>query len=56
MPLFRDAGLITAIVVPELGKWGTKKIKALEKRARTEAGAGAMVWLKCEKLPGKIDR
>jgi len=55
MPLFKDAGLITAIAVPELGKWGNKKIKALEKRARTEAGAEAMVWLKCDKLPGKID-
>eukprot|EP00617_Octactis_speculum_P009555 CAMPEP_0185797288 /NCGR_PEP_ID=MMETSP1174-20130828/161533_1 /TAXON_ID=35687 /ORGANISM="Dictyocha speculum, Strain CCMP1381" /LENGTH=626 /DNA_ID=CAMNT_0028492711 /DNA_START=148 /DNA_END=2028 /DNA_ORIENTATION=- len=45
-PLFRDAGLILAIAVPGLGKWGNKKVKALEKRARTEAGAGALIWVK----------
>ena len=31
------------------------KVKALEKRAQTEAGAKSMIWLKCEKLPDKID-
>ena len=43
--MFKDAGLIVAIAVPTLGTWGNKKIKALEKRAQTEAGAHAMVRL-----------
>jgi aspartyl-tRNA synthetase len=49
-PIFKDAGLIIAISVPTLGTWGNKKIKALEKRAKTEAGASSLIWLKCEKV------
>lgn len=57
-PIFKEAGLIIAISVPTLGTWGNKKIKALEKRAKTEAGAQSLIWLKCEKISGseiKID-
>jgi aspartyl-tRNA synthetase len=46
-PMFKDAGLIVAISVPTLGTWANGKIKDLEKRAKTEAGARAMIWLKC---------
>ena len=53
-PLFADNELVLAIAVPTLGTWGNKKIKALEKRAKTEAGAAAMVWVKYEKA-GKVD-
>ena len=51
-PMFSGAGLVVAIAVPTLGTWGNKKIKALEKKAKTEAGASAMIWLKCEKVEG----
>jgi tartrate dehydratase beta subunit/fumarate hydratase class I family protein len=54
-PMFKDAGLVVCVAVPTLGTWATKKIKALEMRAKTEAGATAMVWLKCEDLAaGKV--
>jgi aspartyl-tRNA synthetase len=54
-PIFKDAGLIVAIAVPTLGTWGSKKVKALEKRARVEVGAQAMIWVKCTSVetPGK---
>lgn len=51
-PMFKDAGLVVAIAVPTMGTLGGKKVKALEKRAKAEAGAKAMVWLKCEKVEG----
>lgn len=51
-PMFREAGLVIALAVPTMGTLGNKKVKALEKRAKTEAGASAMVWLKCEKVEG----
>ena len=55
-PMFKEAGLVIGISVPTLGTWGNKKIKALEMRAKTEAGAKAMIWLKCEDLAaGKVN-
>lgn len=49
-PMFKDAGLIVGISVPTLGTWANKKIKALEQRAKTDAGAKAMIWVKVEDL------
>ncbi len=51
-PMFKDAGLVIAIAVPTMGTLSTKQLKALETRAKAEAGAKAMVWLKCEKVEG----
>lgn len=46
-PLFKDNELVLGIAVPTLGTLGNKKIKALEKQAKQDAGANAMIWLKC---------
>jgi len=58
-PIFKDAGIIVGIAVPSLGTLGNKKIKALEKRAKAEAGdrALSMIWLKVEKTgPSGVEK
>lgn len=50
LPFFDSAEYIGAIAVPGLGSWSTKKIKALEKKAKSSVcGAKNLVWaqLKC---------
>ena len=55
-PLFRDAELVLALAVPTYGTLSSKKLKDLEKKAKTDTGASAMIWAKCVDLKaGKLE-
>ena len=55
-PLFRDAELVLALAVPTYGALSSKKLKDLEKKAKTDTGASAMIWAKCVDLKaGKLE-
>lgn len=53
---FEEAELVVGIVLEGVGKWGNKKIKALDKVARSQQiGAGGLFWVKCTSLEeGKV--
>jgi len=49
--LFTQAEYVGAICCPKVGTWGNKKVKELDKMARSGLiGAGGLVWIKCESL------
>lgn len=46
--MFDEAETVVGIVLPGIGSWSKKKIKNLEKTAKSQRiGASALVWVKC---------
>eukprot|EP00468_Gymnochlora_sp_CCMP2014_P006123 CAMPEP_0167762824 /NCGR_PEP_ID=MMETSP0110_2-20121227/12997_1 /TAXON_ID=629695 /ORGANISM="Gymnochlora sp., Strain CCMP2014" /LENGTH=607 /DNA_ID=CAMNT_0007649771 /DNA_START=66 /DNA_END=1886 /DNA_ORIENTATION=- len=52
--LFDEAELVVAIVCDGIGKWSNKKVKELDKLAKSQIiGAGGLIWIKCKDVKEK---